>query len=215
MVDPTAPKDAARPRASTERGTTLCDFNHHDLANLVNGFSKWPGEAASRQATTAIGSEVCRRAARGETGFSDFNHQDLVNLANGFSKWQNGRIVARRQSQSRRRSAGASSRRHGNRAKTINMSRRHSAKQLSVHGPAAVHLWLLAVARARCLPALCSPSKDRAGNVAIPTPDRSGRSDSSHNLSGNRSPIREWLSWSTTISTPVASNENQLGYGRP
>ncbi|WP_173514834.1 shikimate kinase, partial [Sinorhizobium psoraleae] len=50
------------------------------LANLVNGFSKWPEEAGCREATVAIAGEV-------PSQLSYFDPQALANLVNGFSKW--------------------------------------------------------------------------------------------------------------------------------
>ncbi|WP_156795741.1 hypothetical protein [Bradyrhizobium icense] len=64
----------------------LQELNSQSLASLVNGFSKWPEEAASRQATIAIAGEVLRRADR-RARLSEFAPRRLANLVNGFSKW--------------------------------------------------------------------------------------------------------------------------------
>ncbi|WP_143201383.1 hypothetical protein [Bradyrhizobium sp. NAS96.2] len=53
------------------------------LANLLNGFSKWPEQSACRRAAIAIGPEVLRRWDQ----IASFIPQDLTNLVNGFSKW--------------------------------------------------------------------------------------------------------------------------------
>lgn len=47
----------------------------------MKGLSKWPEEAACREATVALVGEVLRRE------FSDFSRQHVTNLVNGLSKW--------------------------------------------------------------------------------------------------------------------------------
>ncbi|MGX9087408.1 shikimate kinase, partial [Mesorhizobium sp. 98Argb] len=64
----------------------LYEFDPQALANLVNGFSKWPEDC--RDATIAIAVEVCHRASRPKVGLSSFNAQNLATLVNGFSKLQ-------------------------------------------------------------------------------------------------------------------------------
>ncbi|WP_244561564.1 shikimate kinase, partial [Ensifer aridi] len=58
-------------------------FTDQDLANLVNGFSKWPEQERTREATVAIAGEIVARAGK----LSRFSGQHLANLVNGFSKW--------------------------------------------------------------------------------------------------------------------------------
>lgn len=61
-------------------------LNSQSLSLLVNGFSKWPERAETREGTEIIAREVRRRADR-PIRLSDSNHQELANLVNGFSKW--------------------------------------------------------------------------------------------------------------------------------
>ncbi|MGL3104829.1 XopAD/skwp family type III secretion system effector [Bradyrhizobium sp. BR 1432] len=66
-----------------DRHVRLSEFTHQELANLVNGLSKWVDAPDCREATLAIAREVLRRGAR----LSHFTPQELGNLVNGFSKW--------------------------------------------------------------------------------------------------------------------------------
>ncbi len=57
---------------SGDESGALQELNSQSLASLVNGFSKWPEEAASRQATIAIAGDVLRPGDR----LSHFDQQD-------------------------------------------------------------------------------------------------------------------------------------------
>ncbi|WP_429034130.1 shikimate kinase [Bradyrhizobium sp. I1.14.4] len=58
----------------------LSGFDPQALANLVNGFSKWPDAERCCEAAVAIAGEVPSR-------LSGFDPQARANLVNGFSKW--------------------------------------------------------------------------------------------------------------------------------
>ncbi|VIO70562.1 Shikimate kinase [Bradyrhizobium ivorense] len=65
------------------RAGNLDGFSDSELADLVNGFSRWPDQQKTREATVAIAGAVVARAGNLH-GFSD---QELANLVNGFGKW--------------------------------------------------------------------------------------------------------------------------------
>ncbi|NOJ50136.1 hypothetical protein [Bradyrhizobium archetypum] len=69
-----------------DESRALQELNSQSLGLLVNGFSKWPEETASRQAAIAVAGEVLRRLGR-YPRFSEFTPRGLANLVNGFSKW--------------------------------------------------------------------------------------------------------------------------------
>ncbi|PBB98994.1 shikimate kinase [Mesorhizobium sp. WSM3862] len=65
------------------RDGNLDGFSDSDLADLVNGFSRWPDQQKTREATVAIALAVVARDGHLD-GFSD---QELANLVHGFGKW--------------------------------------------------------------------------------------------------------------------------------
>lgn len=80
-------------RNGTIRIAELCrdegrvgSLNSQSLSLLVNGFSKWPERAETREGTEIIAREIRRRADR-PFRLSESNHQELANLVNGCSKW--------------------------------------------------------------------------------------------------------------------------------
>ncbi|WFU07412.1 hypothetical protein QA648_35810 (plasmid) [Rhizobium sp. CB3171] len=69
--------------AVVARAGNLDGFSDPELADLVNGFSRWPDQQKTREATVAIAGAVVARAGNLD-GFSD---EELANLVNGFGKW--------------------------------------------------------------------------------------------------------------------------------
>lgn len=69
-----------------DESRSLRELNNLSLAALVNGFCKWPEEAAFREATLAIAGEITSRAG-GRGRLADFTQQGMANLVNGFCKW--------------------------------------------------------------------------------------------------------------------------------
>ncbi|ARP67378.1 MULTISPECIES: shikimate kinase [Mesorhizobium] len=69
--------------AVVARDGNLDGFSDSELANLVNGFSRWPDQQETREATLAIAGAVVARDGNLD-GFSD---PELANLVNGFSRW--------------------------------------------------------------------------------------------------------------------------------
>ncbi|TPJ90088.1 hypothetical protein FJ491_32075, partial [Mesorhizobium sp. B2-5-10] len=67
--------------AVVARDGNLDGFSDSELANLVNGFSRWPDQQETREATLAIAGAVVARDGNLD-GFSD---PELANLVNGFS----------------------------------------------------------------------------------------------------------------------------------
>ncbi|WFU40169.1 shikimate kinase [Bradyrhizobium sp. CB82] len=65
------------------RADGLSRFTSQHLANLVNGFKKWPERARCGDATAAVAREVLGRAEQ----LRFFTPQELANLVNGCSKW--------------------------------------------------------------------------------------------------------------------------------
>ncbi|MHC2295903.1 hypothetical protein ACVJBD_000109 [Rhizobium mongolense] len=65
------------------RAGNLDGFSDSELADLVNGFSRWPDQQKTREATLAIAGEVVARAGN----LDGFSGQELANLVNGFGKW--------------------------------------------------------------------------------------------------------------------------------
>ncbi|CCM79617.1 shikimate kinase [Rhizobium mesoamericanum] len=69
--------------AVVARDGNLAGFSDSELADLVNGFSRWPDQQKTREATVAIAGAVVARDGNLD-GFSD---DELAHLMNGFSKW--------------------------------------------------------------------------------------------------------------------------------
>ncbi|WP_136625458.1 shikimate kinase [Mesorhizobium norvegicum] len=69
--------------AVVARDGNLDGFSDSELADLVNGFSRWPDQQKTREATVAIAGAVVARDGNLD-GFSD---SELADLVNGFSRW--------------------------------------------------------------------------------------------------------------------------------
>ncbi|WP_246800898.1 shikimate kinase [Mesorhizobium amorphae] len=69
--------------AVVARDGNLDGFSDPELADLVNGFSRWPDQQKTREATLAIAGAVVARDGNLD-GFSD---PELADLVNGFSRW--------------------------------------------------------------------------------------------------------------------------------
>nr|WP_026160780.1 hypothetical protein [Sinorhizobium medicae] len=68
--------------AKEARAGNLDGFSDQELANLVNGFGKWPEEEKARKAIVAIAGELGSKGRR----FSTFSTPALVRIANGLSR---------------------------------------------------------------------------------------------------------------------------------
>ena len=69
--------------AVVARDGNLDGFSDSELADLVNGFSRWPDQQKTREATVAIAGAVVARAGN----LDRFSDPELADLVYGFSRW--------------------------------------------------------------------------------------------------------------------------------
>ncbi|WP_243018067.1 hypothetical protein, partial [Candidatus Cardinium hertigii] len=70
-----------------ENNNYLNEFNAQELANLVNGFSKWNQQADTQNACQEIAKYIKEKIKENNTYLEAFDSQGLSTLVNGFSKW--------------------------------------------------------------------------------------------------------------------------------
>ncbi|WP_243575301.1 hypothetical protein, partial [Candidatus Cardinium sp. cByotN1] len=70
-----------------ENNSYLNEFNAQNLANLVNGCSKWKDQKDSKDACQEIAKYINQKIKENNTYLEAFTSQHLSNLVNGFSKW--------------------------------------------------------------------------------------------------------------------------------